>query len=173
MTRKQLEHVIRASGAIAEVDRLVIIGSQALLGSHPEAPEELLTSMEADVYPPGKIERADLIDGSIGEDSFFHETFGYYAHGIGPETAILPKNWQSRAVSIKNQNTNNIEGLCPAPKDLAVSKLLAGREKDIEFVKGMIRYNLISLDDILALKDELDEKNRKILEKILNKAGLQ
>lgn len=88
MTRKQLEHVIRASGAIAEVDRLVIIGSQALLGSHPEAPEDLLTSMEADVYPPDKAERADLIDGSIGEDSFFHETFGYYAHGIGPETKI-------------------------------------------------------------------------------------
>ena len=59
MTRKQLEHVIRASGAIAEVNRLVIIGSQALLGSYPEAPEELLTSMVADVYPPGKIGRAD------------------------------------------------------------------------------------------------------------------
>ena len=172
MTRKQLEHVIRASGAIAEVDRLVIIGSQAILGSHPEAPEELLTSIEADVYPPDKIERADLIDGSIGEDSFFHETFGYYAHGIGPATAILPKNWQSRAVSINNKNTNNIEGLCLAPEDLAVSKLLAGREKDIAFVKGLIRYNLISLDDILALKVELDAKTREALDRSLGNIGL-
>jgi hypothetical protein len=52
MTREQLEHVIRASGAIAEVERLVIIGSQAILGSYPEAPPEPLSSMEADVYPP-------------------------------------------------------------------------------------------------------------------------
>lgn len=173
MTRKQLEHIIRASGAIAEVNRLVIVGSQALLGSHPEAPEDLLLSMEADVYPPDNVERADLIDGSIGEDSFFHETFGYYAHGIGPETALVPKNWQSRAVSIKNENTNNIEGICPAPEDLAVSKLLAGREKDVAFVKGMMRYNIISLDDILALKNELEEQPREALERNLRNAGFR
>ncbi|RKX75078.1 MAG: hypothetical protein DRP87_15400 [Spirochaetes bacterium] len=90
MTRTQLEHIIRSAGAIAKVNRLVIIGSQAILGSHPHAPPELITSMEADVYPLDNIELADLIDDSIGEDSFFHETFGYYAHGVSPETAILP-----------------------------------------------------------------------------------
>lgn len=37
MTRLQLEHIIRASEAIAEVDRLVIIGSQSILGSYPDA----------------------------------------------------------------------------------------------------------------------------------------
>jgi hypothetical protein len=47
----------------------------------------LLTSQEADIYPLGDPAKSDLIDGTIGELSPFHETFGYYAHGVGPETA--------------------------------------------------------------------------------------
>ena len=156
MTRAQLEHIIRAAGAIADVGRLVIIGSQAILGSNPDSPPELLVSMEADVYPPDDTDLADLIDGSIGEDSFFHETFGYYAHGVGPETAVLPKNWESRLISIRNQNTKNFEGLCLSPMDLAVSKLLAGREKDCTFVKNMIRLKMVTLESLEAVSGELD-----------------
>ncbi len=160
MTRAQLEHIIRASGAIAEVNRLIILGSQAILGTYPDAPTELLTSMEADIYPPDRIDRSDLIDGSIGEDSLFHETFGYYAHGVGPETALLPQRWQSRLVRIQNENTNQIEGLCLSPVDLAVSKLLAGRDKDVAFVRSMIRYGLLAADAVTAVAPELPESLR-------------
>ena len=77
MKRRDLEHIIRAAASIAEDDEIVIIGSQAILGQHPDAPASLLVSMEADIYPKNHPERADLIDGSIGEGSFFHDTFGY------------------------------------------------------------------------------------------------
>jgi hypothetical protein len=50
VTREELEHLIRAAGSIAG-DDVVIIGSQALLGAFPDAPSELLLSMEADMYP--------------------------------------------------------------------------------------------------------------------------
>ena len=66
MTRQQLEHIIRAAAAITEQDDLVIIGSQAILGQHPDAPEELLVSMEADIYAPDAPERSDYIDGALG-----------------------------------------------------------------------------------------------------------
>jgi len=89
MTRDQLEHVIRAAATIAVDDEIVVIGSQAILGEYPDAPEELLVSVEADVYPRHHVERADLIDGSIGEGSPFHSTFGYYAHGVGPGREVL------------------------------------------------------------------------------------
>lgn len=82
MTRSELEHIIRAAGAIAKDDEIVVIGSQSVLGQFPKAPVALLASMEADVYPRNHPERADLIDGSIGEDSRFHETYGYYARGV-------------------------------------------------------------------------------------------
>lgn len=76
----------------------MIIGSQAILGSFPDAPEELLASMEADVYPKDAPERSILIDGAIGELSVFHETFGYYAHGVDESTAVLPDGWKDRLV---------------------------------------------------------------------------
>jgi hypothetical protein len=82
MTRDQLEHVIRAACSIADVDDLIIVGSQAILGQFPDAPAELLASMEADAWPRHRRDRAALIEGSIGELSMFHETFGYYADGM-------------------------------------------------------------------------------------------
>ena len=46
--------------------------------------------MKADSVLPRKPEDDSLIDGSIGEESPFHRTFGYYVHGVGgEETAVL------------------------------------------------------------------------------------
>ncbi len=67
MTRDQLEHIIRASGTIADDDEIIVIGSQAVLGQFPDAPPDLLVSNEADVFPKNHPDRWDLIDGSIGE----------------------------------------------------------------------------------------------------------
>lgn len=105
MTRTELEHVILAAGAIAETDELIIIGSQAILGAFLDPPEELASSIEVDLYPLPDVEKADLIDGSIGEQSPFHDTFGYDAHGVVPETAVLPRNWKEGLVVISNSNT--------------------------------------------------------------------
>ena len=90
MTRAQLEHIIRAAAAVSDDHEIVVIGSQAVLGQFPDAPLEMLVSMEADVFPRHRPERAGLIEGSIGELSPFHESFGYYAEGVSPHTAKLP-----------------------------------------------------------------------------------
>ncbi len=63
MTRPQLEHIIRAAASTADVSDIVVVGSQAILGLHPEAPEELTESMEADVFPKEQPERSIVIDG--------------------------------------------------------------------------------------------------------------
>ena len=155
MNIKQLEHVLRASGSITGCREIVVIGSQSLLASFPDAPADLLGSMEVDCYPNDNPARADLIDGSIGELSPFHETFGYYAHGIGPETAALPAGWRARVVRLENENTGGTIGLCLSPEDLAVSKLLAGREKDVEFVREMLRADVVDEAAIRSLATEL------------------
>jgi hypothetical protein len=143
MQRAELEHLIRAVSAITNQYELVIIGSQSILGSAPNAPAELLQSMEADFYPKAAPELADLIDGSVGELSPFHTTFGYYAQGVGPETALLPEGWEQRLVKIQNDNTDLKVGLCLEPHDLAASKLAARREKDFPFVRVMLEHGLI------------------------------
>ncbi len=81
MTRFELEHLIRAAGSITDDKEIVVIGSQSVLGQFPNAPVALLASMAADIFPLNRPERADLVDGSIGEGSRFHESFGYYARG--------------------------------------------------------------------------------------------
>ena len=71
MQRLQLEHIIRAASGITGANRFVVIGSQAVLGQFPDAPPELLTSMEADIFTLRSPGDADLIDGSIGEAFHF------------------------------------------------------------------------------------------------------
>jgi len=150
MTRSELEHVIRAAGAIADDREIVVIGSQSVLGQFPDAPPALLVSMEADVYPRNRPERADLIDGAIGEGSHFHEQFGYYAQGVGENTATLPKGWRDRLVRVKNANTGGTEGLCLEVHDLAISKYVAGREKDLAFNSALARHGMMQKETLRA-----------------------
>ncbi len=152
MKRSELEHVIRAASAITLDEEFVIIGSQALLGEHPDAPEQLLVSIEVDIYPRTNPEDSILVDGAIGEGSTFQDTFGYYAHGVGPKTATLPERWEERLVPVKNENTGGATGWCLETHDLAVSKLVAGRDKDVDFVKGLMRNRLV---DVSVLRDRL------------------
>ena len=144
MQRPQLEHIIRAAIGITGATEIVVIGSQAVLGQFPNAPADLLVSIEADVFTFRTPADADLIDGSIGEGSPFHQTFGYYAHGVAEETAILPAGWKDRLITVRNANTGNGCGLCLEVHDLAVAKLAAGREKDASFVAELLRHKLIN-----------------------------
>lgn len=158
MKRDELEHVLRAAGAITGVSNWVIVGSQAILGSVPDAPDELLVSQEVDLYAPANEAASDLVDGSIGETSPFHESFGYYAHGVGDKTAVLPSRWRERAVAIHTSSTGGVTGICPAPADLAISKLAAWRQKDQEFVRVLVQRGIVSVAEIRARLSELDEE---------------
>ncbi len=143
MKRSELEHAIRAAGDIAADAELIVIGSQAILASFPDAHPDLTQSLEADLYPKNFPERSDLIDGAIGELSPFHHTFGFYVRGVGPETATLPAGWNRRLVRVKNANTGGCTAWCLEPHDLAASKLAAGREQDHDFVHALLRHKYV------------------------------
>lgn len=165
MTRSDLEHIIRAAGAIAKDAEIVIIGSQSILGQFPRAPDALLVSAEADVFPRNHPDRADLIDVQIGEGSSFHQEFGYYAQGVGDRTATLPSGWRERLVRIENPNTNGIAGLCLEVNDLAISKYIAGREKDLEFTRELARHQMSDRQVLLERLrvTELSQPHRELI----------
>lgn len=148
MTRQELEHIIRASAATANVRDIVVIGSQAILGAYPDAPRQLRESMEADVFPKDAPDRSNVIDGAIGELSLFHESFGYHAHGVDETTATLPEGWRERLIRIESPNLRDAVGWCLEPHDLAVSKLAAGRVKDFTFARLMVEHKLVDPDII-------------------------
>lgn len=157
MKREQLEHILRAAGAITGQTEWVLVGSQAIVGAIPDAPDEITVSEELDLYAPGDEYASDLIDGSIGERSPFHETFGYYAHGVGAETATLPARWRDRAVVVRSEATAGVTGICPDPADLAISKLAAWREKDRDFVAALLRHGITTAAEIEERMSELGD----------------
>lgn len=155
MNRAALEHILRAAAAIANEREFIVIGSQAILGQYPDAPNSLLASIEADVYPRHAPELSDLVDGAIGELSHFHQTFGYYAHGVDQTTAILPARWTDRLIRVENENTGGAIGWCLEAHDLAASKLAAGRDRDMRFVRVLLTERLVSADQLIERIDAL------------------
>ena len=153
MNRAQLEHLIRAAASVADDQEIIVVGSQAILGQFPDAAPALLASMEADVFPKNVPERADLIDGTLGEGSPFHETFGYYAQGVGPETAKLAEGWRDRLIPVRIDSSRAITGWCLETHDLVSSKCIAGREKDVRFLEEAVAQGLVDRDVLLERID--------------------
>ncbi|MET4144021.1 DUF6036 family nucleotidyltransferase [Arthrobacter sp. UYCo732] len=148
MRRDELEHAIRAVTKIIQQDRVIIIGSQAILGSYTEdhLPQAVTMSPEVDIAPLASSDAeslADQLSFDVGEFSDFHQTYGFYIEGVGMRTAILPPDWDYRLVGIRNEGTENATGLCLEPHDLCAAKLMAHRPKDFEFVLALIDAGLI------------------------------
>lgn len=165
MEREELEHLIRAAAEVTHEYEFVIIGSQSILGAIPNPPPEFKLSMEADMYPPNAPEKADLIDGALGEGSPFHDTYKYYAQGVGPETPTLPAGWQSRLHRVQTPSTDLKVGLCLDVLDLFMAKAVANRDKDREFNMDLLRHGYVTLEGALDMVAQmpLDEKSRRDL----------
>jgi len=151
MTRIQLEHAIRAASEVSEDSEIWIFGSQAILGEFPNAPQELRASIEVDVQPKNRPDKIDAIDGVLGELSLFHQTHGFYVHGLPVEEAsTLPQGWEKRVTPVFDEiSTNGKTGWCVEAHDLAASKLAAYREKDRDFVRILLIEKMIKAETLI------------------------
>ena len=101
MKRQELAHILRASCQIAHDNDILVMGSQAILGTFDddELPDLVRLSREADIAfldDPDRA-KADAVEGAIGEMSTFHDTNRVYAEGVHIETARVI--WSSRSSS--------------------------------------------------------------------------
>jgi hypothetical protein len=156
MKRPEFEHAIRAAASILGTAELMVIGSQAVHAAVDGAlPEAAQRSVEVDVVafddPDGR--KADLVDGSIGEASMFHATFGYYAQGVSESTAVLPEGWRDRLVAFETPATNGVVAWCLEVHDLWISKAIANREKDVAFCAALLSAGLVNTS---VLRSRLD-----------------
>ncbi len=174
MRRDELEHIIRAAGAIIGDRHLIIVGSQSILGQYPaNLPSSVTYSVEAAILPIGdSVERkGDVIEGALGEGSPFWETFGIWAHGVEEDTLTLPQGWRERLIAICNENTLGITGYCLEVHDLLISKYVAGREKDLKYCSAVVRAGLVEKE---VLQERLHNtdcglKTRKRVEAMIKK----
>ena len=180
MNREQLAHVLRAAATIVEDGDILVVGSQSILGSvdADRLPEEATRSVEADLAffaDPNEL-KMDRVDGEIGEDSQFHATYGYYAQGVALETSVLPEGWRDRLIPFGGDAPPS-EARCLERHDLIIAKLVAGREKDVEFVTALVAADLVDvrvlLDRALLVSKpgSVQERVRRAIERCAAKAG--
>lgn len=155
MKLEQLLHVLRAAADISGEKSFVIVGSQAVLLLQEALDERLTMSDEVDLYPGNAPEKSEAIDGAIGVLSPFHDEFGYHADGVGPETAVMPQDWIDRATL---HYFGELTAICPELHDLCVSKSVAMREKDAEFVRLLLRDGHIAIDMLVQRIEQLDRQ---------------
>jgi len=170
MKKRHVDHVLRAAGDITGEKRFIIIGSQALHGKYPDAPDEIVRSAEVDLIASKHADRTEWLN-AIGQDSPFHETYGYYADPVDEATAKLPKGWKGRLVNLPEGDTGGVRGLCLDPYDLAISKYVARREKDLLFTRELARRGyvrrgrLLELLEVTAIGEEEKRRVRADIER--------
>ncbi len=153
MKKRQVDHVLRAAGRITGEKQFIIIGSQSLHGKHPDVADDILRSFEVDLIAKRNPSKSEWLN-AIGQDSHFHEQFGYYADPVDESTAVLPKGWKARLVNLPEGETDGVRGLCLDPHDLAIAKYVAGRDKDLVFTRELAIRGLVAQDRLKVLLDE-------------------
>ena len=158
MKRQELAHILRAACTVSQDEQVLVLGSQSILGSYDEEdlPEMVTVSVEADIafLDDDDRKKADLVEGAIGEMSSFHHFNRYFAEGVHLNTVSLPNGWRERVVRWGIHSSYPARPLFLDPHDLAVSKLVAHRNKDLLFVRSLLEAGL--LDRAMLIKRARD-----------------
>jgi hypothetical protein len=178
MRRDQLEHAIRTACQVISAPEVIVVGSQAILGTFTEGqlPATATMSIEVDILPIAAdnaetARLADLIEGVAGELSPFEQLHGFSIDGVDLDTCALPAGWRGRLVKVQNANTAapsgepQFTGWCLDKEDLCVAKLCALREKDRNFVAALLQAGLIEIDTVIERLLLVDERHREAAER--------
>ncbi|MDQ1250832.1 MAG: hypothetical protein QG597_5212 [Actinomycetota bacterium] len=71
------------------------------------------------------VRRSVILDGMIGEQPQFHQTFAYYGQGVSIGTAVLGPRWQSRLVRFDDSASAPAQARCLDPHGPVLAKLAA------------------------------------------------
>lgn len=100
-----LTHLTIAAQTISACDRVIVLGSAALLASLPaladaHGPMELTRDADLLLLPSDEA-LAALIHEALGEGSLFDARFGYHVDVLRPEICqSLPVGWESRLLEV-------------------------------------------------------------------------
>ena len=160
----------------------IIVGSQAIFAITDFPPEIVRRSVECDFLLLKKLaESRPNLTEKLGIFSEYQQQTGFYADILGLATVVLPKDWENRLVELKNENSEII-AFCVEIHDVAISKLLAGREKDFEFLQIAFQSEYLEIEIFiertqLILRSPSSEallpRLRKLIEKFEKETSLR
>ena len=131
------------------VEPPIIVGSQAVFAVTDFPPEIVRKSVECDFLLLKQIAelRPDITE-NLGIFSDYQQQTGFYADVLGLATVVLPSDWEKRLVELKNDD-GEILAFCVEIHDVAISKLIAGRQKDFEFLQIAFQAEYLQIDIFL------------------------
>ena len=165
MRFRSLTHLLEELRARDATRKIVVLGSSSLLPFHPELGEPggpLDLTYDADfLLEPVDKEIALLLGQALGANKEFHLKFGYHADILHPSiTETLPPGWEGRLVAV--ERFDNVFAL--EPLDLAVVKIVVGREKDLALVRGLLELGKISADDLRKRRSSMPLGEREMFQ---------
>jgi hypothetical protein len=139
-------HVLEAARGLVHPREMTVMGSTALLALGPdlgESGQPLELSLDADVLVEPFVDReAAVLHEAIGEGSLFHREYGVYLDLLRPQiAATLPPGWRLRRWPIEGAS----DALFLDPYDVALAKLVLGREKDLTLLHSLVQSQRIDL----------------------------
>lgn len=148
MKKELLLDIVRRVSELTGVEAPVIVGSQSLFAATEFVPSIVRDSIECDfMLAEAGIEAIRAVNHHLGILSSFSKDNGYFADGLGLATVVLAPGWKERLVPLKDGSDQTV-AMCLELHDTAVSKLMAGRDKDYVFLSEILANRLISLETL-------------------------
>lgn len=135
LTREKVEHGLRAAAEVLQTDELVLIGSATAIFQDGRYTARMALSDEIDTYSVDHHEENRDALLVIGTGSQFNRTHGFYVDGVSPQTARMPSDWRDRASTSALRSDPSIRVVVPELNDVALSKMIAWREKDVGWLE--------------------------------------
>jgi hypothetical protein len=164
MNLGSLQHLVRSVRTLAADCEVIVLGSASLLASFPElgeGSEPLAVTYDADLCPqPFDETTALMIHESLGESGAFHLRHGYHVDVLRDSIfETLPPGWRERLVSVPDCDG----AFALDPQDLAATKLLVGRSKDIALVRQLAASGRVSRPIVEKRLDAIPKAERFIV----------
>ena len=157
----------------------IIVGSQAIFAVTDYPPEIVRKSVECDFLLLKQMAKSrSEVTEILGIFSDYQQQTGFYADALGLATVVLPSGWEKRLVELQDEN-NTIAAYCVEIHDVAVSKLMAGREKDFEFLQIAFQAEYLQIETFVERAQKIIRQSasaallprlQKLIE-IFNKIG--
>jgi hypothetical protein len=130
-------------------DLPIIVGSQAIFAITDFPPEIVRKSVECDYLLQTNLAKLrSVLTEKLGIFSNYQQEKGFFADILGLATVVLPKDWEKRLVELKTED-GQILAFCVEIHDVAVSKLMAGREKDFEFLQIAFQADYLKISNFI------------------------
>ncbi|MBI1760805.1 MAG: hypothetical protein HYR56_05140 [Acidobacteria bacterium] len=150
MRKPAFIELIQQVRAITGTVELVIVGSHCLYAVTEQVPEVVARSVEADfLLGPYSLELMIQVNADLGVASPYFKEYGNYADALGLASVTLLPGWETRLQPLADGD-GQIIARCLELYDVAVSKLMAGRDKDWAFLSYLLDAQLIALPDLVG-----------------------